>query len=229
MPVPSYYAGTGRPANVGTSSGGYTGLGTVYQYGHQNPGGPMALATGQYGASPSQLASGSSSQSSTPSPQNSAAMAFLNSVVSGQELPYGQQQQDAMYGQASGMNAAAEAAQNQEAEGAASAGGASPTDPSYQNQMRQNMARRQTGNQRTMGDIQAKAGSENFGARTGAAGAILGAEQNALDRQERQNSKAMGMLSGMYGYGGGGQSSGGNNFGGTGGMWQYSGAPAGYR
>lgn len=197
------------------------GLGGIQAYGYANPYGPYAMLNKAPGAG----GTASSSSSTATNPQNSAAMQFLNSVVSGNTLPYGQQQQDAMYGQASGMNAAAEASQNEQVDGALASGGASPTDPSAQSAYRQNAARRQTGNQRAMGDIQAKATSENFGARTGAAGAMLGAEQNALDRQERQNLSAMSMLSGMYGGRGGGNSSAPN----SNGMWQFSGAPAGYR
>lgn len=213
MAVP-VVSSTGRAVNV-NRSGGYTGLGPIQSYGYANPLGP-------YAALGTQSSSSGKSPTGT-SPQNSAALEFLNSVVSGNTLPYSQQQQDAMYGQASGMNAAAEAAQNQQAEEAAAAGGASPTDPSYQSQMRQNMARRQTGNQRAMGDIQARAGSENFGARTGAAGQILGAEQANADREERQRMRAMSMLGDMYG-----NMNSRSTVQPQSGMWQFSGTTGSY-
>lgn len=203
-------------ASTGMSTyGSGNPMGGIYSYGAANPYGPYA--TLPHGGS------SSTTSTSTPgNPQNSAALKFLNSVVSGDTLPYGQQQQDALYGQASGMNAAAEAAQNNQAQDAASAGGASPNDPSLQSQYRQNMARRQTGNQRAMGDIQSKAGSENFGARSNAAGQILGAEQANLDREERQRMQAMSALSNMYGNM--------NNQGAvpSGGMWQYTGTSGSY-
>ncbi len=217
--MPNYpIAGSAVPVNQqmgGNRQSSYgSGLGGIQSYGYANPAGPYAGLNGGGSAS---------ATSTTGSPQNSAAMQFLNSVVSGQQLPYSQQQQDAQYGQASGMNAAAEAAQNQEAQDSASSGGASPTDPSYQSQQRQNMARRQSANQNAMGNIQSQANSQNFGARTGAAGAILGAEQTAADRAERQRMQAMGMLGNMYGN---------MNSKSTtqpqGGMWQYGGTSTGY-
>ncbi len=174
------------------------GLGGVQAYGYGNPYGPYAglnKAPGVGGTS-------SSSSTSTPAPANTAAMNFLNSVVSGGTLPYGQQQQDAMFGQASGMNAAAEASQNSEANDSASTNGASPTDPSLQNQFRQNAARRQTGNQRAMGEIQSKAGSANFGAQANAAGELMNQDRFNQDLAARQSGQAMSMLSQRYSGGG---------------------------
>lgn len=179
-----------------------SGLGGIQAYGYGNPYGPYAMLQ----KAPA-LGGSSSTSSGSTNPANSAAMDFLNSIVSGTQLPYSQQQQDAQYGQASGMNAMAEQNQNDQTDQAAAASGASPTDPSLQSQYRQNAARRQTGNQRAMGDIQSKAHSANFGAQADAAGQLLGEDRFNRELAQRQNGQAMNMLSNRYG----GMNSGGRN------------------
>lgn len=212
--MPAYPTMPGYGFSPNQSSGGgsaqYPGLGgPIGAYG-QGPGG-MSLG-------PYSFLGGSSSGGSpagTLSGGNQQAQQFLSGVLSGSNLPYGQQQQTAMLGQASAMNAASEAAQNRLAQSNATAGGASPTDPSMQGVMAQNMANRQNSNQNAQGQIMANAGSANFNAQAGAAGGLL---QNGIQQQElglqaqgmanQQRNSAMGYLSGMMG--GGGSRGGGN-------------------
>jgi hypothetical protein len=120
-----------RPGVQSTYGGG---LGSVFQYGHANPYGPTLGLNQRPGQRP---AASSSQQSSTAPRPESAALSYLTGTVQGQNAPYNQQAIDSQYSQASGMNAAAETAQNTQAAEQAAAGGASPTDPSYQAAQRQ--------------------------------------------------------------------------------------------
>lgn len=212
MPVPTYYAGTGKPVYTGSSgSGVYSGLGNVYQYGHQNPGGPIAALNGQYGAKPGAAkpsASSSSSSGSTPTTADSTARQYLTGVVSGQNTPYNQATRDSMYSQQSGMAGAAEAARNQQIAEQSAMGGASPSDPSYQRLIRQSMAARQGANQQAMGDIDRTANLANQQAQMGAAQALMGSEDERYALSQGMNQRATQMALG-YLYGGG--SGGGNS------------------
>ncbi len=206
MPVPSYYAGTGRPANMDASSGGYTGLGSVYQYGHQNPGGPMALATGQYGQRPGQIAAGNASGGAGGGAAESTARKYLEGVVGGQNTPYNQSTRDSMYAQQSGMAGAAESGRNQQIAEQSAIGGASPSDPSYQRLIRQSMAARQSQNQQSMGDIDRTANIANQQTQQQAAGTLLGSEDERNALQQGYNQRAAQTALGyLYGGQGGGQ------------------------
>lgn len=188
------YPGLGAPISQFGYSGGQPSLGPY----------AMLSSQSQSGSPAGQLSGG-----------NAQAQSFLSGVLNGTNLPYGQQQQTAMLGQASAMNAASEAAQNKLAMANATAGGASPTDPSLQSSMAQNMAQRQNQNQNAAGNIAAQAGSANFNAQQGAAGGLL---QNGIQQQElglqaqgmanQQRNTAMGYLSGMMGGGRGGMGGG---------------------
>ena len=180
------YPGLGAPISEFGYSGGQPSLGPY----------AMLSSQSQSGSPAGQLSGG-----------NAQAQSFLSGVLNGTNLPYGQQQQTAMLGQASAMNAASEAAQNKLAMANATAGGASPTDPSLQS----SMAQRQNQNQNAAGNIAAQAGSANFNAQQGAAGGLL---QNGIQQQElglqaqgmanQQRNTAMGYLNGMYRGGGSG-------------------------
>lgn len=183
----------------------YSGLGNVYQFGAANPYGPyVGLNRAPTGGS-----TGGSSGSSTNRPAgNSTALSYLEGVVGGQNTPYNEQTRNSMFSQASGMNAAAEGAQNQQLQAAFAMGGANPNDPSAQNAMRQNMAQRQGANQEAMGAINRTANLANQGAQQSAAGTLL-AHETAMNAQNQAASNAA--LGYLYG-GGGRQSSGPNNF-----------------
>jgi hypothetical protein len=213
----------GSDAHNGAAAGGatYGGLGTIGAYGLNENGmpamGPYASlnAMNNFGGRPGAGGSGGSASfvgggPGAQDPQSSAATDFLNSVISGNKLPYGQDQQNALMGQASAQNAAAEAQQNQGAQDAAVQGGSSASDPSLQSQYRQNAARRQTGNQRAQGDIQSQAGSANFAAQGAAAGALLSHQERGAAMQQQQsqfgaqmgmaqNQQAQGFLSNYFG------------------------------
>lgn len=207
MPVPSYYAGTGKPYYTGSSgSGVYSGLGTVYQYGHQNPQGPYAFLA-QNGSANKPTNSGGSTGGSSGG-ADSAARQYLSGVVSGQNAPYNQKTRDSMYSQQSNMAAAAEAGRNQQIAEQSAMGGASPSDPSYQRLIRQSMAARQSQNQQSMGDIDRTANLANQQAQQSAANTLLGSEDERYALQQGYNQRATQMALG-YLYGGG--SGGGNN------------------
>lgn len=161
------------------------------------------------------------------------AQGFLNGVVSGNNLPYSQQQQDSLYASASSSNAQAEQEQNNQARQQAAAGGASGTDPSLNSVTQQNAARRQGQNQTALGDIQSQAHSANFGSQSGAATGLLNAGVQMAGLNERasefgqglqfqQNQSAQRMLGNMYGGGGNQFGSVGLNAGGAG-TWMRGG------
>lgn len=232
MPYPYAY-GSSASNGGGGSGASYGGLGTIGAYGVDQYGNPSAgpyaslnqlsgLGYGYNGGqrpstgSPGGGVVGGASGTSYGNPADNAATSFLHSVISGDKLPYGQEQQAALFSQSSAQNAAAEAQQNQASQDAAVQGGASATDPSLQSQYRQNAARRQTGNQRALGDIQSQAGSANFAAQGQAAGALLhhGEIMDANSQQASQFNQSMNaaqaaqaqnMLSNYYGGQGGKQ------------------------
>lgn len=185
----------GQGPGVGFNA--YPGLGMGIQtYGYQNPYGPflgLPRADGTGGTS--------NSTSTTPGGQNSAALKYLEGTLSGQNTPYNEQTRNAMYAQASGMNAAAEGAQNRQLQESIAMGGASPTDPSAQNAMRQSMAQRQGANQQAMGDINRTANIANERFRMDAAGQLM-----AHDAAIRSENRAATNSALNYLYGGGGSS-----------------------
>lgn len=201
-----YYMGGNDPAFGGGAA--YPGLGTISAYGFGPDGRP---ALGPYAfMGQSRPSMGIMGSLLTRSPTDTAASKFLNQVISGQQLPMGTQQQNAMLAQQSAMSAAAEAQQNASAQQAASQGGASASDPSLQGVYRQNAAARQGANQRAAGNIAAQANMANFGAQANAAGAMLrhGEAEDALNSQESmfnrslanaQSQQALGYLSNYLG------------------------------
>ncbi len=199
-------ASTGKPVNTNVS-GGYTGLGTIYQYGHQNPAGPYAMLQGAPGTAKPSAGGSAAGGSSSPSAGDSTARKYLEGVVGGQNTPYNQTTKDSMYSQQSGMAAAAEAGRNQQISNQSAAGGASPTDPSYQRLIRQSMAGRQAQNQQSMGDIDRTANLANQQAQQSAAGQLMGSEDERYALQQgfnqRASQAALGYLMGAGGSGGG--------------------------
>jgi hypothetical protein len=216
MALPSnYYGGSAVPQaqqmGANRTGGAYSGLGTgVQQFGQANPYGPFATLGGASGGDPKSSTGGTSSGA------DSAARQYLSGVVSGQNTPYNQTTRDSMYSQQSGMAANAEAGRNQQIAEQAAVGGASPSDPSYQRLIRQSMAARQSQNQQSMGDIDRTANLANQQTQQQAAGTLLGSEDERNALQQGYNQRATQMAMGYLYGNGGGQSSGGNNFQGSG-------------
>jgi hypothetical protein len=200
------------------------GLGSIYQYGHQNPAGPYAmLQQGKPGAGAPGGAGGAAGGSAGGA-GDSTARKYLEGVVGGQNTPYNQTTRDNMYSQQAGMAGAAEAGRNQMAAEQSAAGGASPSDPGYQRLIRQSMAARQSQNQQSMGDIDRTANIANQQAQQSAAGQLMGSEDERYALTQGFNQRAsQAALGYLYGGGGGGGSSGGNNFGGNSGNNQFLG------
>lgn len=193
-----------------------SGLGPIYQFGHQNPLGPYAFAAQRPGQRPGQQGgTQGGTQGGASTAANSVARDYLTGVVRGQNTPYNEATRASMYSQASGQNAAAEAAQNRRLAEQAAMGGASPTDPSYANLMRQTMAQRQGANQQAMGDIEREANVANQRTQQSAAMGLMGSEDERFALQQGYNQRAAQTALGFLYGGGGGQSSGPNNFGGS--------------
>lgn len=182
-----------------------SGLGNIYQYGAQNPSGPML------GLNKPQGGAGGLASSTKPTSE-SVAQKYLTGTVQGQNAPYNPAAINSQYSQASGMNAAAETAQNNRLNETAAAGGASANDPSAVAARSQNMAMRQGANQRAMGQIESQASMANQQAQQQAASTLLGSEDrnSALDKGHGAQAQQA-ALSYLYG-GGGGASKGPNNF-----------------
>lgn len=190
------------------------GLGGIYQYGRANPYGPtigMQRAGQSPGINPN---AGAATGAAT---KESAARNYLTGTVQGQNTPFNEATRNSMYSQASGMNAAAEGAQNQRINETAAMGGASANDPSAQAARSQNMALRQGANQRAMGTIESQANLANQQAQSQAATTLLGSEDrnNAL-AQGHASQAQQAALSYLYGGGGASGGNGGNNFQGNG-------------
>jgi hypothetical protein len=198
--VPQRQQGVGNMNANRTQSYG-SGLGSVYQYGQANPYGPTIgmQRGGQTPGTGTGLTAGQPGATS----RESVARTYLTGTVQGQNTPFDQNTRNSMYSQASGMNAAAEGAQNQQMSEQAAMGGVSPTDPSYQAAQRQSMAMRQGANQRAMGQIDSQANLANQQAQSQAATTLLGSEDrnNALTMA---NSQAAQNAALQYLYGGGG-------------------------
>lgn len=212
--MPSYTPGN-RP---GVQSTYGAGLGNIYQFGYENPLGPYSMLAK---APPAMPASGSSSTTTASAGPTDAASAFFNDVLAGRKLPYDQGTQDGLYSTASDMSAAAESANLQQATAAAQRGGASANDPSLQGRKLGLQSQRQAQNIKSKQDITNKANTANFGAQEDAANAL----QQANFEQQRINQGNMQSLM-PYTRGGRG-SSGGNNFGGSGGFLQFQNANLG--
>jgi hypothetical protein len=202
----NFSSGQARPGS--TSSPTYGQLGPIQAYGYANPAGPYA------GLQQANKPGSTGASSGISGGADSAATKYLQGVVGGQNTPYNESTRNSMYSQASGMNAAAEGAQNQQAQEAMAMGGASSTDPSAMSVLRQNMASRQGANQRAMGQIESTANIANQQAQQQAANSLLAADTAKNAQNQAASQAAMNYL---YGGSGGGSSNGGNNFtGGTG-------------
>jgi hypothetical protein len=90
-------------------------------------------------------------------PDMTAAMQYLRSVMEGNNVPFTDAVKNQMLSQQSGMNAAAEAGQNQALTRSAAVGGSSGNDPSLRGAMRQSMAARQGANTEAAGKINTQA------------------------------------------------------------------------
>jgi hypothetical protein len=202
--MPSYSPGS-RP---GVQSTYGAGLGNVYQYGYENPYGPFLGMQGTQQRPSTGAPEGGAGISGGGG--DSAARQYLTGVVSGQNTPYNQSTKDSLYSQASGMNAAAEAARNKQLTEQSAMGGASPSDPSYQRLIRQSMAQRQGANQQAMGDIERTANLANQQTQQQAAGTLLGSEDERYALSQGMNQRASQMALG-YLYGGGGVNRGPNS------------------
>lgn len=187
---PTYGSGLGMP---------------IQQFGQANPYGPYAFM--QQG---SQKPGGGSGMSSGSGPAESTARRYLEGVVQGQNTPYNETTRTNMYSRASGMNAAAEGAQNRQIQEQAAMGGASPRDPSYANLMRQSMAQRQGANMQAAGDIDRTANLANQQTQMGAAQALMGSEDERYALQQGYNQR-MAQTALGYLYGGGGSNNGANS------------------
>ena len=211
----SGYSGGGTAvSNYGEGSGG------IQQYGYTNPYGPYSAMAGLATNSPyGNNGGGGNSGDSTGgdnkgSGGDDAARKYLSGVVSGSNTPYNSTTRNSMYSQQAGMAGAAEAGRNQQIAEQGAIGGASPTDPSYQRMIRQSMAQRQSQNQQSMGDIDRTANIANQQSQQQAAGTLLNSDDERYALQQGYNQRATQMAMGyLYGSGGGGgQSSGPNNF-----------------
>jgi len=110
---------------------------------------------------------------------NETAMQYLNSVIRGEELPFGQAQRSAQMSEAASMTAAAERAQNGMIDNSIASGGASASDPSVQNARRAAMASRQSNNVQAVRALNSEADKTNFNARLQAAGMAAEMQRNA--------------------------------------------------
>lgn len=188
-------------------TGGYTGLGGVQQFGYANPMGPYAYMGAQRpGQTPGINPTGGTGGDRA----TSVARDYLTGVVQGQNTPYNETTRTSMYSRASGMNAAAEGAQNRQIQEQAVMGGASPRDPSYANLMRQSMAQRQGANMQAAGDIDRTANLANQQAQMGAADRLMGSEDERYALQQGYNQR-MAQTALGYLYGNGGTNNGANS------------------
>lgn len=172
----AYYPGLGKPiSQFGYDPNGQPSLGPYSFLSTQN------LYSGITGAGNARPGStGQSTTTSTTTPGPNPAEGWLQGVLDGKELPYSPTTTGAMLSGQSDMNGAAESAQNAAMASRAAAGGASAFDPSFAAGKAATMARRQTANQTAKRDIDAKAGTANFGAKLDAAGLL---SNNALTRE----------------------------------------------
>lgn len=224
MPIPMISGGRQVSDNRQSTYG--SGLGTVYNYGSGNPYGPyagLAKAPGLPGSG-SSSGTGSSTSTST-SGKTPEAQTFLNSVMSGQALPYSPDRVNRLKSEAGDVNAAAEGALNEQINSNAAVGGASATDPSLTGARLNTMARRQTANQTAGRGIDEVAEGANFDAKLRAASMLEQSRMQSEALQAQMSQKAMSYMPQQYG--GGGGRTGGNNFTGVPGTLEYQNANLG--
>lgn len=214
--------------NSNTGGASYGGFGTPiqgnmnmpYQGGWRPVGGYSGAGTPGYNNEADRPAAPSANQPQKDSAE-STALSYLTGVVGGQNTPFDQNTQNNMFSQASGMNAAAESAQNQAIQSAAARGGAGANDPSAQLAQRQTMAQRQGANQNAMGQIQSQANIANQRTQQQAAGSLLNHADERYAIQNGNNQRMAQMALGfLYGGGGGGSNTQGNSTGGMLGVGQ---------
>ncbi len=189
----SQYGGMALPSGWGYGdNGAMWNDGTNLQYDAQGRLITPTANTGGYGSTPAPAAGGATGGAANPyggssygggsswgrDPNSAPAIAFLNNVIGGNELPMGQAEQDRQLSQQSGMASSAEAARNSSQMGAAAANGASVYDPSLQGARLNNMATRQAANMNSQNRIAQGAANANFGARMEAAGTLAGLSQS---------------------------------------------------
>lgn len=205
---PNYYSGSAVPlyqqVNTGTRQSGYgSGLGGIQQFGYGNPMGPYAGLSNGWGSAPATGGTTAPATGGGTGAAESTARKYLEGVVQGQNTPYNEATRNSMYSRASGMNAAAEGAQNRQISEQAAMGGASPRDPSYAGLMRQSMAQRQGANMQAAGDIDRTANLANQEAQYNAASRLMGSEDERYALQqgfnERASARALGYLFGSGG------------------------------
>lgn len=195
MGIPHINASTGTQVSSNTQSTYGGGLGPIYTYGHANPYGPYSFLP-RPGQSPP-IIGGSrpgGSGSTTTTSGNADAEGWLGKVLTGDNLPYNQQNINAMTGQQANMSAAAEAGQNQQLTQQAAASGASASDPSMKFAQRQNMDRRQQANMQAKQNIEAQAKQQNFNAQLQAADILNKTKLQREGWAQNANSAAMSFL-----------------------------------
>jgi hypothetical protein len=126
-------------------------------------------------------------------PDMTAAMQYLRSAMNGQNVPFTDAVKSQMLSQQSGMNAAAEGAQNQSLRSGAATGGASSNDPSLRGALRQSMAQRQGANTTAAGQINTQATLANNQVQNQSAQNLAGWGNQ---REGRMNKMPVGMFSG---------------------------------
>lgn len=118
-------------------------------------------------------------------PYQKSVMDFLQGVVGGQNVPYTDQVKNSILAQQGKGAADAEAVQMQTLRDSLGASGGSIYDPGYQAAQRQAMSQRQGANLDAMGQLDAKAGLENFQAKAQGANQ-LSAARNSQNAQVNQ-------------------------------------------
>lgn len=191
-------------------SGGYTGLGTVYQYGHQLPYGPYTGLPKAPGAPGAASGGGGSSTSTSTTGPTGQAQTFLNGVLSGDKLPFSPAVRTGMLSQQSDMNAAAESALTGRMDANAAVGGAGANDPSLQGGKLGAMAKRQTANSTAKRDIDTQAEGANFDAQLRAASMLEESRRQSEALAAGVQKTAMGYM--PWNQQGGGSGGGVNNF-----------------
>lgn len=183
-------------------------------------GNPSNSITGPNGREAAGSSTASSGGGYASDPNSQAAIAYLNKVLSGENLPYDAATQGNMLSQAADMNAAAEQAQGKQMRAQAMAGGASAYDPSMAANQRMLMANRQAGNAQAARDIAQKANVANRGYQMQAAGTLadIGLNQSRFAAAQARNAMED-RLANTAQVGSGGRSTGGSRrVGGYGGL-----------
>ncbi len=118
-------------------------------------------------------------------PYNRAALDFMKGSVAGQNVPFTNTVKNSMMAQHGAGSAAAEQAQMETLRQSLGASGGSIYDPGYQAAQRQAMSERQGSNLDAAGQLEAKAGVENYRAQSQAA-SQMAAARNAQNAQVNQ-------------------------------------------